>query len=103
MVCYGIPSNCRPGEFFRSSIKILQEETERTESASIQRFNSATDFSADGADGRGWVFTGGRRGSRVILTIRSFRSLTEENEGNEDQFSSYITRFVLLVTFCSIF
>jgi hypothetical protein len=28
---------------------------------------------------------------------------TEGNEGNEDQFSSHITRFVLLVTFCSIF
>jgi hypothetical protein len=26
---------------------------------------------------------------------------TEGNEGNEDRFSSYITRFVLLVAFCS--
>jgi len=62
-----------------------------------------TDFSADFADGRGWIFTGGRRGRRGILTIRSFRSFTEGNEGNEDQFSSHITRFVFLVTFCSIF
>jgi hypothetical protein len=89
--------------FFSSSNRNLQEETERTESASIQRSNSATDFSADGADGRGWVFTGERRGSIIILTSRSFRGFTEGNEGNEDQFSSHITRFVLLVTFCSIF
>ena len=25
MVCYGIPSNCRPGEFFSRSIRISQE------------------------------------------------------------------------------
>ena len=65
--------------------------------------DSATEFSADFADGRGWVFTGGSRGSRVILPIRSFRSFTEGNKGNEDRFSSHITCFVLLVTFCSIF
>jgi hypothetical protein len=38
-----------------------------------------------------------------MLTVRVFRIFIEGNEGNEDQFASYITRFILLVTFCSIF
>ena len=40
--------------FFSNSTRILQEGTERTESPSIQKSNSTTDFSADFADGRGF-------------------------------------------------
>jgi hypothetical protein len=40
--------------FFSSSYRNFQEETESTDSASIQKSNSTTDFSADFADGRGF-------------------------------------------------
>ena len=40
--------------FFRSSDRNLQEETEKTEPAFTQKFNSTTDFPADFADDRGF-------------------------------------------------
>ena len=72
-------SNCELGDaVFSASNNNLQEETERTEKRLVllHRSKPAADF----ADGRGWVFTGGRRGPRVILTIQSFGVLQKETK-----------------------
>jgi hypothetical protein len=61
-----------------------------------------TDLPADGADKRGWDFL-----QEVTERTESYQSadqfghFTEGNKGNEDPFPTNITRFVLLVTFCS--
>jgi len=50
-----------------------------------------------------WFLQGKRRERSDIRMSRSIRIFTEGNEGNEDLFQVHITRFVLLVIFCSNF